>query len=335
MDENRLAENIRYYRREKGLSQEKVSEYMGVSRQAVTKWEKGISRPASGNLIRLAQLLEVSVDALLDNDSEEEKTSSTGAEKASMDPAKSLMGKEPWIFIGISALCMTAYLFHSVLQQNFSLGAFICMFILCVPIQMFLHIYFSHVICSDSFEGMAGFDDKVEYNIWEVKKMLTQIELCIGVTSTVFIFLLCAINSMDLKIEWLNGLLVMVYLLTFVATVEIINFKMADKIYCRDDDRKRAKCGMPVTVIYTLLLFAGMGMTGILFEIKKIENNTLPAIKTAGLLLLGILAATVGLLLEHRRIKQWEPAGGSYKAGMAGMTGFMICVILYGFMCIV
>ena len=39
MNENQLAENIVHYRRKKGLSQEKVSEYMEVSRQAVTKWE--------------------------------------------------------------------------------------------------------------------------------------------------------------------------------------------------------------------------------------------------------------------------------------------------------
>ena len=51
MSENQLAENLIYYRKKKGLSQEKVSEYMDVSRQAVTKWEANISRPSSNNLI--------------------------------------------------------------------------------------------------------------------------------------------------------------------------------------------------------------------------------------------------------------------------------------------
>ncbi len=45
MNKNKLAKNIKYYRKKRGLSQEKVSEYMGVSRQAVTKWESDISRP--------------------------------------------------------------------------------------------------------------------------------------------------------------------------------------------------------------------------------------------------------------------------------------------------
>ena len=61
MSGNQLAKNIIYYRKKRGLSQEKVSEYMGVSRQAVTKWENDVSRPSSDHLIKLAQLFEVEV----------------------------------------------------------------------------------------------------------------------------------------------------------------------------------------------------------------------------------------------------------------------------------
>ncbi len=43
MNKNQLAENLMYYRKKKGLSQEKVSEYLEVSRQAVTKWEANFS----------------------------------------------------------------------------------------------------------------------------------------------------------------------------------------------------------------------------------------------------------------------------------------------------
>ena len=50
--QNQLGENIAIFRKEKGLSQEKVAEYMSVSRQAVTKWENNISRPSSDNLIK-------------------------------------------------------------------------------------------------------------------------------------------------------------------------------------------------------------------------------------------------------------------------------------------
>ncbi len=56
MNENQLAENLIYYRKKKGLSQEKAAEYMDISRQAVTRLEANTSRPRFDNLIKLAQL---------------------------------------------------------------------------------------------------------------------------------------------------------------------------------------------------------------------------------------------------------------------------------------
>ena len=67
MNENHLAENLMYYRKKKGLSQEKIAEYLEISRQAVTKWETNTSKPNSDNLIKLAQLFGVDVDTLLGN----------------------------------------------------------------------------------------------------------------------------------------------------------------------------------------------------------------------------------------------------------------------------
>ena len=54
MKQNQLGENITRFRKEKGLSQEKVAEYMGVSRQAVTKWESGQALPDISNLKEIA-----------------------------------------------------------------------------------------------------------------------------------------------------------------------------------------------------------------------------------------------------------------------------------------
>ena len=43
---------------------------------------------------------------------------------------------------------------------------------------------------------------KIEYNIFEVKKLLVQIDLHIGIMSTAYIFLLCVINGVNLKMQW-------------------------------------------------------------------------------------------------------------------------------------
>lgn len=47
------------------MTQEYVAERMGVSRQAVSKWESGASDPSTSNLLSLAKLYGVSADDIL------------------------------------------------------------------------------------------------------------------------------------------------------------------------------------------------------------------------------------------------------------------------------
>lgn len=340
MNENQLAENLMYYRKKKGLSQEKIAEYLEISRQAVTKWETNASKPNSDNLIKLAQLLEVDVDTLLGNESGEK--SSTQGEVSigevsigEVSIGEVSAGKMSWVFIGISVLCILAYIIHGALTDSFSVGIFICMAILCIPIQLFLHIYLSNAVKTNSFNGIAGFDDKIEYNIVEVKKLLVQIDLHIGIMSAVYIFLLCVINGVNLKMQWFNGVLIVAYILNFITSIEMSNYKMTDKIYRREDDRKRAKRSIPVTAIFSLILCAGIGMAVIVFETKGIENNTLPAMKLCGLLLLGIVSATAGFLFENSNIKKWNPANTSYRTNKVSIISLLICAIMYGLMFVV
>ena len=168
-----------------------------------------------------------------------------------------------------------------------------------------------------------------------MKKLLVQIDLHIGIMSTVYIFLLCVINGVNLKMQWFNGVLIVAYILNFITSIEMINYKMIDKIYRREDDRKRAKRSIPVTAIFSLILCAGIGMAVIVFEIKGIENNTLPAMKICGLLLLGIMSATTGFLFENSKIKKWNPANANYRTNKVSLISLLICVIMYGLMCVV
>lgn len=57
-------------RKSKGLSQEKLAEILGISRQAVAKWEVGQSYPDIAKLIALSDFFKVSIDKLV-NDYEE------------------------------------------------------------------------------------------------------------------------------------------------------------------------------------------------------------------------------------------------------------------------
>ena len=68
-------DQIKHYRKQAGLSQEKMAEKIGVSRQAITKWENGTGTPDISNLMAIANLFQISIDELLSNEKTESKKS--------------------------------------------------------------------------------------------------------------------------------------------------------------------------------------------------------------------------------------------------------------------
>lgn len=60
-----LGEVIKRHRMECQMTQEFVAEALGVSRQAVSKWENGSSDPSTTNLIALANLFDITLEEML------------------------------------------------------------------------------------------------------------------------------------------------------------------------------------------------------------------------------------------------------------------------------
>lgn len=60
-----LSEKILYYRKSAGLSQEELAARVGVSRQAVSKWETGESTPELSKVVLLARAFQITTDQLL------------------------------------------------------------------------------------------------------------------------------------------------------------------------------------------------------------------------------------------------------------------------------
>lgn len=63
-----LGDKIRKYREEMKMSQENLAEKLGVSIQAVSKWETGIGEPSRANCKALAEIFNISAGTLLDED---------------------------------------------------------------------------------------------------------------------------------------------------------------------------------------------------------------------------------------------------------------------------
>ena len=60
-----LGETLKDHRQRCGMTQEYVAEALGVSRQAVSKWETGAAEPSTSNLLALAKLYGVDAGELL------------------------------------------------------------------------------------------------------------------------------------------------------------------------------------------------------------------------------------------------------------------------------
>lgn len=65
-----IAQRLAELRRKRGYSQESLARELGLSRQAVSKWERAESSPDTDNLIQLAKLYGVSLDELLNVDAD-------------------------------------------------------------------------------------------------------------------------------------------------------------------------------------------------------------------------------------------------------------------------
>lgn len=92
-----LGEKLAKLRKENNITQEQLASELGVSRQAISKWESGVSFPETDKLIRMSELFDCSLDYLL-KDSVEEK--GTGAPKVGENRAESSQNSDILLSFG-------------------------------------------------------------------------------------------------------------------------------------------------------------------------------------------------------------------------------------------
>ena len=97
-----MENKIKALRQKAGMTQEKVAERMGVSRQAVAKWEAGESAPSTRNLLKLAEIFDTTVDVLMNCQapSKEQPHESENKERKAIDSRK----KKENIFVALAVL---------------------------------------------------------------------------------------------------------------------------------------------------------------------------------------------------------------------------------------
>ena len=113
-----IANRLLALRREHGYSQEELAYKLGVSRQAVSKWERAESSPDTDNLLALARLYGVSLDALLLH------TPAGEAAQAAPEPEEAPANLTYWLGISeVYAVVVTvAFLITGFLLDNWHPG---------------------------------------------------------------------------------------------------------------------------------------------------------------------------------------------------------------------
>lgn len=124
-----LGERIRTCRQQAGMSQEKVAELIGISRQAVTKWEADQSAPSTENLFKLADIFGTSVDLLLHAENSGEETLEE-AELITEEPAPFELGslykkKSFWIIFTVIAAILLFLIWQAGQNVGEDIGKFI------------------------------------------------------------------------------------------------------------------------------------------------------------------------------------------------------------------
>ena len=122
----KLSENIRMYRKQRKLTQEKLAEALGVTVGAVYKWESGLSQPELNMIVELADFFDISVDVLLGCEMKDNRLESTlerlialcqTRDPAALTEAEKALARYPHFF-KVVYHCAKIFLAFGVSGQN-------------------------------------------------------------------------------------------------------------------------------------------------------------------------------------------------------------------------
>lgn len=104
-----LCEKLTQARKAAGLTQADIAARLSVSRQAVSRWESGQSKPSTEKLLALGALYGVSIDQLLNAGNSEKPTVEATPDLLEVEPIKPLIPEKrcprAWLKYAAAALC--------------------------------------------------------------------------------------------------------------------------------------------------------------------------------------------------------------------------------------
>lgn len=118
-----FSENLASLRKSKNLSQEEIADRLGVSRQAISKWENGQALPETANIMKLCEILEVTPNELLGYEEQKAKP----AEQLPYDNGEIKEEKKKWykttpfkVFVAVLGALLAVNLIKLLITLGFA-----------------------------------------------------------------------------------------------------------------------------------------------------------------------------------------------------------------------
>lgn len=219
MDMNQLPDNLVNIRKMNGLSQEAFAERIGVSRQAISNWERKQSVPDADMLKIIAKEFDVSIDTLI-----------TGC----VVPNSSISekGSQPFKYskyVIISMVLILAIHIFSWYQGKVSIESVIISPGVITMISVIIHLTFRHVVRYNSYSILGGFSDEKD-NIPQVRKQLNAIDLLNSLFGLAFSVIFFITYGSGAENRTIGSLIFLgAYILTLVIIVVCVNIKIKSR----------------------------------------------------------------------------------------------------------
>lgn len=233
------------------------------------------------------------------------------------------------IFVGLSLLCIIFYVILGAKTDALHVSTVVIMLFIWILMQICMHIFFTNTVKNESFSWVKGYDSGIEYNILEVKRYITKVNMNAGVVSTVHIFILGIANLFKFLPKVIDGTVLLIYFFNYTLCFLMDEYCTVDKIFINEMDKRRDKKCIKMTFFYLVSIVIGIGAIIYLFETRKININTTPAIKLAFMCIVGLIITTMGFAKESVKLKKTIQQADDFMIG----KGFIICnvvsIILY------
>ena len=169
----------------------------------------------------------------------------------------------------------------------------------------FTHLIFWGMAKSGEFSFLAGYDSSVKYDTEEMKRYVIALDFMLGFETVSYLFLMTATSLIVPETE-IYGILLIMYIISFISGIFFVGFKFGDKIYSDPADAKKARRGLPASLVLVVMMLVAIFGFMLFFELKGYENNNSSVFPMLGTMFVSIGFSLGGYLAESTRLKKAE-----------------------------